>query len=503
VRQKSISIIGAGIAGLSAGCYGQMNGYDTRIFEMHSELGGCCTSWTREGYTIDGCIHYLTGSAPGQVFHGIWQELGAHRQAFVDAEEYARIEGRDGQEFVVYSDTDRLEQHMQEIAPQDEGLIRQFTNGIRTMADFPMPVEKPRELYGPADGIKMMARMLPFLAFYRRFGAVTIQDYARRFKNPFLREAFAHVVNLQNRPDFPLLAILQVLAWMNQKTAGYPIGGSLEFSKTIGRRYVGLGGKIDYESRVAKILVEDDRAVGVRLADGSEHRSDYVICAADGRRAIWEMLDARYVDGKLRRYYDQLPVTPPVVHVALGVNRAFEGMPYSVTGTNFPIASPIQVGGIGRQRICVRIYNFDPSLAPAGKTVLKVYFDSNYGYWKELEQHADRCEAAKERIADQVVAALDVRFPGLASQVEMRDVATPMTFERYTGNWQGSFMGWQTSTRTLIMQMNKSLPGLKGFYMAGKWVEPGGGVPTAAMSGRHVIQIVCRKEKRPFAAATT
>ena len=64
--EKSIIIIGAGIAGLSAGCYGQMNGYRTRIFEMHTTPGGLCTTWKRTGYKIDGCIHWLVGSWPGK-----------------------------------------------------------------------------------------------------------------------------------------------------------------------------------------------------------------------------------------------------------------------------------------------------------------------------------------------------------------------------------------------------------------------------------------------------
>ena len=46
--------------------------------------------------------------------------------------------------------------------------------------------------------------------------------------------------------------------------------------------------------------------------------------------------------------------------------------------------------------------------------------------------------------------------------------------------------------------MSKTLPGLDNFYMAGQWVEPGGGLPTAAMSGRNVTQIVCKKDKRRF-----
>ena len=46
----------------------------------------------------------------------------------------------------------------------------------------------------------------------------------------------------------------------------------------------------------------------------------------------------------------------------------------------------------------------------------------------------------------------------------------------------------------------KDLPVLKSFYMEGQWVEPGGGLPTVAMSGRNVIQIICKQEKKPFVA---
>ena len=81
-------------------------------------------------------------------------------------------------------------------------------------------------------------------------------------------------------------------------------------------------------------------------------------------------------------------------------------------------------------------------------------------------------------------------------------MATPMTYERYTGNWQGSMEGWLITTKTMGMVMgkgmSKTLPGLENFYMVGQWVEPGGGVPTAAMSGRNMIQVICKQDKKPF-----
>ena len=45
----------------------------------------------------------------------------------------------------------------------------------------------------------------------------------------------------------------------------------------------------------------------------------------------------------------------------------------------------------------------------------------------------------------------------------------------------------------------KTLPGLDGFYMAGQWVEPGGGVPTVLASGRQGVQLICHRDKVPFA----
>ncbi|NQS89171.1 NAD(P)/FAD-dependent oxidoreductase, partial [Patescibacteria group bacterium] len=205
-----------------------------------------------------------------------------------------------------------------------------------------------------------------------------------------------------------------------------------------------------------------------------------------------------YINNKIQGYYDQLPVFSPLIHVALGIARSFNEFPHSATGINYLLDEPVTIDRKERKRLGVHIYNFDPSLAPAGKTVLKVMFTSDYEYWKKLKQDPERYKTEKEQIADKVIALLDRRFPGLAAQVEMRDVATPMTFERYTGNWQGSYEGWLISTKTFGMRMSKILPGLKNFYMVGQWVEPGGGLPPAVMSGRNVTQIICKKDKKPF-----
>jgi len=207
------------------------------------------------------------------------------------------------------------------------------------------------------------------------------------------------------------------------------------------------------------------------------------------------MLDGKYINDEIRGYYDRLPLWTPRFQVSLGVNRSFEGLPHTVT---WPLEKPTTIAGHELKRFGVHIYNFDHTLAPPGKTVLKCMGNTDYQYWKKLSEDPGRYKKAKEEIAEKVITLLGQRFPGLTSQIEMCDVATPMTWERYTGNWQASWEGWLYTTKTFNMRMSKTLPGLKNFYMCGQWVEPGGGVPTAAMSGRNAIQLICKRDKRPF-----
>src|SRR4030042_3090357 len=98
--EKSIIIIGGGLTGLSAGCYGRMNGYKTSIFEMHSITGGVATAWKRKGYTIDGAMNWLMGTKPGSGNYQVWEELGATQDwKIYNHDLNAVIENREGKAF--------------------------------------------------------------------------------------------------------------------------------------------------------------------------------------------------------------------------------------------------------------------------------------------------------------------------------------------------------------------------------------------------------------------
>ena len=87
------------------------------------------------------------------------------------------------------------------------------------------------------------------------------------------------------------------------------------------------------------------------------------------------------------------------------------------------------------------------------------------------------------------------RWPGFSSQIEVIDVPTPATYVRYTGNWKGSPDGWYLTPENINdMEPLRTLPGLEALHMVGHWTTTFSGTVIAAVSGRQVIQLMCKKE---------
>jgi phytoene dehydrogenase-like protein len=309
MTDKKIIIIGAGIAGLSAGCFAQMKGFQSQIFEMHYLPGGQCTSWRRKGFVFDGCIHHLAGCRPVSPLYSMWEELGAlPTRPIIFPEHICCVESEAGKTFHVYADIDRLKQHMLELFPQDAHTIHEYIKGARTFTEFDM-LDTPL-----LRGTSFSRRFLKLLTLMK--WSITMKKYAEKFKDPFLRKAFPTIQ--YDSPDTPMLAHLNILGNSHIQNYGVPVGGSLEFSRAIEKKYLKFGGKISYNSRVERVLVANNHAVGVRLADGSEHRSNIVISDVFAPTAIFGMLGGQYVSESIRRQFSK-----PIGDQGMGVQVSF------------------------------------------------------------------------------------------------------------------------------------------------------------------------------------
>ena len=111
-------------------------------------------------------------------------------------------------------------------------------------------------------------------------------------------------------------------------------------------------------------------------------------------------------------------------------------------------------------------------------------------------------ETGSSDLFKSIIDTVSERYPDIRSKIEIVDIATPLTFVRYTGNWRGSYQGWQFTRETMRLNMKATLPGLSDFCMAGHWIAPGGGLPRAALSAPRTIKLLCKNESIPFRTAT-
>jgi phytoene dehydrogenase-like protein len=197
-----------------------------------------------------------------------------------------------------------------------------------------------------------------------------------------------------------------MFAWFNQKNAGYLIGGSLPMAKRMTNRYLNLGGKLTTRAKVTKIQVVNNKAKGVVLSDGTEIKADYVISAADGHSTIFDMLDGKYLSRKIRNAYENWELFTPIVQVSFGINTIIE--------SDAPVETWMiedQAIGMTKARYGYSIMNycFDRTMAPEGKSVIVMRYESPWELWKDMA--APEYKKEKEQIEKDAKAILEKRYP--------------------------------------------------------------------------------------------
>jgi phytoene dehydrogenase-like protein len=486
MSERKIAIIGGGIAGLCAGVYARKSGYAVDVYEMGQVPGGLAMSWSRGQYTFETCLHWLLGSNPHRNMYARWQEVfDIGKLQFVDQEEYARVETEDGRSLVLYTNVERMEEELLRQAPQDAAEIHKLASAVRRLAKLPVP--------DPDEPLTLMY-MLPALPLLRRMSRISIEEYGRRFTHPLLRKLFGEGQLAQ----LSAIAFLFSLAWMSDRNAGYAVGGSQAIIRGIVQNFRKLGGNLRLGARVEKIVVENGTATGVQMAGGETIPADWVISAADGHATIYEMLGGEYTDQATERAFQTLQPFPSYVQVSLGLGRDLREQPAIVTVL---LDTPITLDpGTELYEASFRFFHFDPTFAPAGKTAVTCFLPTqNFEYWTDLEKRDPaRYRAEKHRVAEAAIEILESRLPGVRETIEVRDVSTPATVIRYTGNWKGSMEGWLPTPETGFRPLHRELTGLRRFLMIGQWVMPGGGLPSGLITARSAIRAICKQDRVKF-----
>ncbi|MDY9925158.1 phytoene desaturase family protein [Methanosarcina sp.] len=492
---KKITIIGGGIAGLSAGIFAQKNGFESVILEKNHSLGGECTGWDREGYHIDGCIHWLVGTKAGTPIHDLWVTVGAldgvkifHPESFLAFE-------HDGVTVHLYHDLDRLKYSWLELSPEDKDVIEDFCQAIKKLQSYETPVEKPEDLMTFMQRIRLMISLKDAGTVMRKYGKISLKDYASTFKHPAFQAALASFLPESYSASFIFFA----LAAFTKGQASIPYGGSKALAMRMVERYLALGGAIEAPCEAVELTIDHNKVHRVICHNGKIFEADYIIAACDAHILYERLLKGKYPDREFQKRYSN-PTDYPLasqILVALGYEGTIGTLPRSLS---FP-ASPFEIHESPINRLTMTHYRHEPAFAPEGHTLITCsinQFHSDYEAWDALARDSEAYQREKERIGKEILRAIETRFPRMKGKIKVLDVATPKTYERYCNAYRGAFMPFLPTIRGKMMAHTGRIKGLDNLFLTGQWLQPPGGLPVAVITGKDTIMRLCKQEKKPF-----
>jgi phytoene dehydrogenase-like protein len=268
------------------------------------------------------------------------------------------------------------------------------------------------------------------------------------------------------------------------------------------------GGILRLKTKVKRILVEDNRAVGVELEDGEQMRAGCVISNADTKRTFLDLVGEENLEKGFSERVKRLQQSVSGFVVHLGVRMELPEELHCGCLMHFPdygIAED-QFRAAVRNEIVTSPGKFgfglsvatlkDPGLAPAGCHALDIiYMPAPYSCehnW--MSENPGKYNELKEKTSDTLIRSAEKLIPGLSRHIVVKDISTPLTYERYTSATEG---GWYDSACTpgqsLLNRMPAKTP-IPNLYLTGAKTFPGPGMFGAIQSGLFTADIILNRK---------
>ena len=481
-----ILMIGAGVAGLSAGIYAQLYGHQAIVCEKHFIAGGNLTAWNRNGFHIDNCIHWLTGTNPASSTYPMWETLGALGEIKVHQGETLFTCEHEGKRISLYRDLYRMKKEMLEISPEDKKEILAFIRAIEYFQGFcGIAGENHNEKISPLDAVAA----IPALAKYYK---LTTGELAKKFKHPLLSLFFKGFFGY----EFSSLALIMVCAHFCADNGGIPVGSSSAMAKRLTERFQSLGGELLLKKEAVQIHTENGRAYAVSFADGTKIEADYVVLAADPASIFGKLLDIPMPKSLDRNYKNSRFLRFSAYQCA-----------YSCSLSELPFEGDIifEIPEEYREtlltdRLIVREFSHEKKFSPEGENLLQTmvftFEDQAQTFIEQRRSDRASYNERKKLLASLSQELIERQFPVLVGKLKCIDVWTPATYHRFTNSEIGSFMSFVLPSRALPLCINNRIKEFSNVILATQWQQAPGGLPIAADVGRRAIQTIVKQEQK-------
>ena len=501
--KTDIVIIGSGLGGLSCGAILAKYGYDVIICESHNIAGGAAHAFEYQGFKFDSGpslysgLSYSPSTNPlRQILDiieediewknydnwGCWLPEGYFDVAVGADNFYKLLVNLRGKE--AGNQWRKLQQVMQPLGEASTAIplkaVRYDWGGILTLAPF---------------ALSMLPYAFSASKLTGSFGQIMDEVITDSFIRNWLDLLCFMLSGLPAHGTSAAEMAFMFAEWYRPNVVlDYPVGSSEAIVDALVRGLTKFGGELRLSSHVSEILVEGNKAVGIKLRNGKEIRASKAVVS---NASVWDTVKI-IPEGILPANYlqtvDKTPMNDSFMHLHLGIDG--QDIPTDLP-CHHMIVNDWDKGVTAEQNVvAVSIPSLlDPSLAPEGKHSIHVYTPATepYSLWANLKRNTKEYNDMKEKRSQVMWKALERFIPDIRSRCEVTLVGTPLTHERFLRRHQGTYGAAWKAGEALFPT---STTPVNNLYCCGDSTFPGIGVPAVTASGMITANTVASVDKQ-------
>ncbi|GMN39617.1 hypothetical protein TIFTF001_008835 [Ficus carica] len=479
-------VIGSGIGGLVAATQLAVKGARVLALEKYVIPGGSSGFYERNGYTFDVGSSVMFGFSDKGNLNLITQALAAVgcEMAVIPDPTTVHFHLPNNLSVRVHKEYSEFIAELTSKFPHEkEGILKFYSecwkifNALNSLEL--KSLEEPIYLFG--QFFKKPLECLT-LAYYL---PQNTGDIARKYiKDPQLLsfiDAECFIVSTVNALQTPMINAGMVLCDRHYGGINYPVGGVGGIAKSLAKGLAHQGSEILYKANVTNILIDQGRAVGVRLSDGREFYAKTVISNATRWDTFGKLLKGKDLPKEEENFQKAYVKAPSFLSIHMGVKA--EVLPPDTDCHHFVLESDWARLEEPYGSIFLSIPTvLDSSLAPPGHHILHIFTTSSIEDWEGLSRKD--YEEKKELVANEIISRLEKKlFPGLLSSIDFKEVGTPKTHRRYLARDKGTYGPMPRGTPKGLLGMPFNTTAIDGLYCVGDSCFPGQGVIAVAFSG--------------------
>ena len=459
--EYDVVVIGAGNGGLTAGCRLAAGGAKTLILEQHNLPGGFASSFVRGRFEFETALHALAdlGSPdnPGSV-RKLFDEIGIKVDWVFLPDVYHLVLTKDKVDAVLPTGVDAYIDACDKLVPGCKAELHRYFDLCQEVMDALNYIESHME---GLDKAYLLRRFPNFI----RTASYTVEEVTEkcfRFPEKLLDILYAYWGYLgvpTTSLNFTIWAAM--LAMYHDKKAYIPSDRSHDISLTLAERFTALGGRLEYNTRVGKILVKGGKVEGVETGHGDVIRARHVVANASPHAVYNALVSPKCEVPEIAyRYCNARELGVSLVSVFLGMDVSCEELglrDYEYFIANTMARSEryvLPTKPTLPQRLIVSCVNaVVPDASPPGTCILNLSVTYEAGVWDGVGQ--EEYVALKQTLADQIIDKAEKSLGvSLREHIEEIEIATPHTLARYTGHCRGTVYGYKTSVWDSLIPRN-------------------------------------------------